>query len=73
MKTKLLKKVRNDYRIVYYPDGYNTSLGFSYFKNAYVLYFKDEILRAEFCKRDLIDYMMNHLKESLKVNTVSLV
>lgn len=67
MKTKLLKKVRKEYEIIYYPEGYKTQSGFSYFENAYVLYFKGEILRADFCKNTLINQLVNHVKEKLEV------
>lgn len=72
MKTKLLKKVRNDYKIIHYPEGYKSEFGFSYFENAYVLYFKNEILRAEFCKKSLIDYLVDHLKSTLEVESTNL-
>lgn len=65
MKTKLLKKVRRDYNIVYYPEGYKSINGDIYLKNAYVLFFKRQIIRAEFDKNILIDHIIKHIKGSL--------
>ena len=69
MNTKLLKIVRRDYNIVYYPNGYQSILGHLYFKNAYVLFFKDQVIRAEFDRKLLIDYLVKHFVDNIQSQT----
>lgn len=64
MKPLFLREVRRNYSIVHFPEGYRTEIGNDYFKNAYVLFFKDEILRAQFDKKKLIDILVEHFRKS---------
>ncbi len=70
MKTRLLRKVRKNYKIIYYPEGYVSKSGSLYFKNAFVLYFKGEIIRAEFNNKTLIDFLTKHMKFCYSKNNV---
>lgn len=70
MRTKLLKEVRKNYKIMYYPEGYKSAFGEYYFKNAYVLYFKEELIRADFNRGNLIDALVIHFKSEKKLRTL---
>lgn len=66
MKTRLLRKIRKRYKIVYYPNGFNSN-GRVYHKGMYVLYGADmleaTIFKFGFCsKNQAIDHMVKDIK-----------